>query len=481
MNNNYDEDAEIESEEELMDPRKARNLARNLALSDSIPTVSYDETDAESEHGLVDPRKTRRMAASNSKSTADTGETRSNSVNPGDGQGQHIGSLRETDQVQIRDSLMETLSLDVGNIDEIGLRETQESVMNAFADLEEQLGPMDADHDDNLDNDQDDSQDETRDGKIELARENMLEAGRMATRACIFADDFIAKAAKALFIEIDQRINESCVNENGRCDYRLEFYILDGDFEDWKRRHECFLGTRYNTPRRVHKYTGRNATHYGFIESRTFLCHREGKLRIAKAGAKQPATGVTAGGDPGGEQATECDADTQQGSSTAVKRKRARTVKAPSIKIGCHSKMVCRLQSKDRPDGSPIKAFYITYSYQHNHTIAIDTDFRARYLSDEKKATIERLLQAGSPVREVLQRMRGNAEKLLQHGKRRIFRDDIITYEDVYNIHYSIMTKEIHKHESDPETSAQMWMEELKDDQFYTCYERGTFYAFSSP
>ncbi|KAF9192464.1 hypothetical protein BGZ51_005476 [Haplosporangium sp. Z 767] len=173
---------------------------------------------------------------------------------------------------------------------------------------------------------------------------------------------------------------------------------------------------------------------------------------------RQSPTSGAASGDADDELVVERDTTTQRGTPTAMKR----------------------LQSKSRPDGWPIKVFHITYSYQHNHAVAIDTDLRAQYLSDEKKAAIEQLLQTGSPVRDVLQRMRGSAEKLLQNGKRRTFRGDIIIYEDVYSTYYGMTAKEIHKNKPDLEASAHMWMEELETDQFYTCHETGISYAFSS-
>jgi hypothetical protein len=91
-----------------------------------------------------------------------------------------------------------------------------------------------------------------------------------------------------------------------------------------------------------------------------------------------------------------------------------------------------------------------------------------------------RLLREGSPVSLVLQRLRANASKLAQHGKTRIFRDDIITYEDVYNVHHKLTAQEIHK-DTDPEFSAHKWMMELESQGFYTCHEAGIFYGFSSP
>lgn len=90
------------------------------------------------------------------------------------------------------------------------------------------------------------------------------------------------------------------------------------------------------------------------------------------------------------------------------------------------------------------------------------------------------MLQQGSPVRAVLQRMRASAQKLALHGKRRIFRDDIITYADVYNIYYKMIAQEIQK-DTDPELSALCWMRELEHDGFYTCHQAGVFYGFSSP
>ncbi|KAG0332201.1 hypothetical protein BG005_005551, partial [Podila minutissima] len=42
------------------------------------------------------------------------------------------------------------------------------------------------------------------------------------------------------------------------------------------------------------------------------------------------------------------------------------------------------------------------------------------------------------------------------------------------------MVSETRKNE-DPDISACMWMEELATQGFYTCYQRGVYYGFSSP
>jgi hypothetical protein len=96
------------------------------------------------------------------------------------------------------------------------------------------------------------------------------------------------------------------------------------------------------------------------------------------------------------------------------------------------------------------------------------------------KQRIELLLQSGSPVRDVLYRMRARATKIAQLGKTKIFRDDIITYEDVYNTFYKKMVQETQKNKNQ-EVSAEMWMEELKGEGYFTCYQNGTYYGFASP
>ncbi|KAF9992278.1 hypothetical protein BGZ79_003300, partial [Entomortierella chlamydospora] len=58
---------------------------------------------------------------------------------------------------------------------------------------------------------------------------------------------------------------------------------------------------------------------------------------------------------------------------------------------------------------------------------------------------VETLLQGGSPVREALHRLWANAEQLSQHGQTRIFRGDIITYEDVDNVFCKMTCKETRK------------------------------------
>lgn len=91
-----------------------------------------------------------------------------------------------------------------------------------------------------------------------------------------------------------------------------------------------------------------------------------------------------------------------------------------------------------------------------------------QYLSPQAKRRIESLLRSGSSVKEVLQRLQGDADRFAKLGKTRLFRDDIITYEDVYNVYYRMMIAETRK-DQDPDISAQMWLEQLAAEGYFTC------------
>ncbi|KAF9119229.1 hypothetical protein BG015_006392, partial [Linnemannia schmuckeri] len=297
-----------------------------------------------------------------------------------------------------------------------------------------------------------------------------------STRAHIFADERIAAAARVLSIDIDKRIDEFAVWENGRQELRLRFHILEADLEDWRRNHEQFLGIEF-TFQKTYKYTGRSAMWHGNVQMDHFRCHRYGTPNRKPNTGQNSVQGNAVGEEDANSRRIALDEEVEEGvgygeAATTAKRKRARTTKRSSIKVGCHSRLACLLLDKHRPNGSPVRVYCITYTYQHNHVVAKEDELGTRYLSQEQKDRIMRLLREGSPVSVVLQRLRANASKLAQHGKTRIFRDDIITYEDVYNVHHKITTQEIHK-DTDPEFSAHKWMRELENQGFYTCHEAG--------
>jgi hypothetical protein len=169
------------------------------------------------------------------------------------------------------------------------------------------------------------------------------------------------------------------------------------------------------------------------------------------------------------------------GTELVVVRRRSRKILKETIKTGCLSEMKCISMSKKRQDGSSVECFEIIYTFEHNHALPeSENDTGTKYLSAESREKIKRLLQRGGSVKEVLQRMQTNAKHFAEFGKSRIFRDDIITYQDVYNIYHQMMIKEVER-DKDPDLSATMWIEELAKDGYYTCYQSGLFYGFSSP
>ncbi|KAF9176841.1 hypothetical protein BGZ51_009277 [Haplosporangium sp. Z 767] len=303
-----------------------------MAANVSGPTLRDEETETESENDLVDPRIARRLAASNLR-TADGQE----------GQVQGNKQLSEGGKVPTYASLMKTLPIDVNTIDDNGLTEVQESITNAFVDLEDQLAPIDADHNEDGDLDVNKEQERvfillvwTWNRKLERAKKRQQLETWVTTRAHISADERIVSAAKTLSIDIDWRIKEFVVRENDMFDYRLNFYVLEADFEDWLSDHEQFLGNDFIF-KKSYKFRWRGAAWNGYRHKDHYMCQRYGSLK--KQTLAQPARGDAMEEGVGGGQA-----------ATLEKRKRTRTTKKPSIKVGCHSKFTCLLKSEPQPN-----------------------------------------------------------------------------------------------------------------------------------
>lgn len=151
-----------------------------------------------------------------------------------------------------------------------------------------------------------------------------------STRAHIFADERIATAAKVLSIDIDKRIDEFAVWENGRQELRLKFHILEGDLEDWRSNHEQFLGIEF-TFQKTYKYTGRSAMWHGNIQVDHFRCHRYGTPNRKPNAGKSAQDNAVGQGDANSRQAAlneEIEEVFGNGeSATPAKRKRARVTK----------------------------------------------------------------------------------------------------------------------------------------------------------
>ncbi|KAG0307540.1 hypothetical protein BGZ97_000362 [Linnemannia gamsii] len=158
-------------------------------------TDTFDEeTETESEDELVDPRKT----------------------------------------LPIDIASLDTAPLGVATPDEDDLITVQETITNAFEDFQDDLPPIDSNQDDAGDQSDAEEQSGAEDGfegdpgnaehamrgetwmrKLEVARQRKRMKEWYSTRAHIFADERIATAAKVLSIDIDKRIDEFAVWENG--------------------------------------------------------------------------------------------------------------------------------------------------------------------------------------------------------------------------------------------------------------------------
>ncbi|GJJ74028.1 hypothetical protein EMPS_06386 [Entomortierella parvispora] len=294
-----------------------------------------------------------------------------------------------------------------------------------------------------------------------LVKAQQLRAASESTKGYVFADRFIEVAAKSLGIDLDHRITERLGWAGQERAPQLCFFVLKKDFEEWKTSHANFLGVEFRTGRGQYIYHGSSRTTLGHHGKDVFKCNRSGHLKKTK---------TTDGNDTA-----------MIGTEQAVVRKRNRKILRETIKTGCLSEMKCISMSKKRLDGSSVECFEIIYTFEHNHALPeSENDTGTKYLSAESREKIKRLLQRGGLVKDVLQRMQMHAKRFSEFGKNRIFRDDIITYQDVYNIYHQMMIKEVER-DKDPDLSATMWIEELAKDGYYTCYQSGLYYGFSSP
>ncbi|KAF9090779.1 hypothetical protein BGX27_002146 [Mortierella sp. AM989] len=289
--------------------------------------------------------------------------------------------------------------------DDMQLAELVTSLTESFLKLEElsspNLGRGSVDYDDILLSPERYQLDSNR----AIAKARQLQLSSSLTITYILADNFIKNASTQLGIDLDRRVTESLdwVRQNRL--HRLHFFILKNDFETWMKI------------KIVYRFRGTSQKHAGHDVRRFYKCNRAGAYK-----PRLPNQGTSA----------------QDGITAAFKCKRKKTVIKESIKTGCCSGSTSVLLEKKRQDGSPIMCYSVSYAYAHNHALITDNDdVGLRYLLLESKNKISDLL-----------------------NKCGVFRDDTITYEDVYNVYYQMMTKEIRKDE-DPDISAENWIHKL--------------------
>ena len=288
----------------------------------------------------------------------------------------------------------------------------------------------------------------------------------------LLGDFFIKRAAKRLCIDPSERVVDTVHWPRGFPVHCFLFYVLADDYEDWQKRHQDLIGVQY---RKCGTKTVYNATHsrhqLGYRNRETFRCQRGGELRT-KSVKQKPGTKAEAPASDGAVWIGD-----------RRKKKKGNQMTKTSIKIGCTSEFVARKQEKTGPGIPPTMVYEITYAPGHNHSICSgkdEYDIGTNYLSPEAKERICALLENGASVREVLQRLQSSRSQFAQLGRTRVFRDDVITYEDVYNVNYQLMLKEIRKDDNE-DRSAELWMRQLFSEGYHTCYYPGKYYGFSSP
>jgi hypothetical protein len=266
-------------------------------------------------------------------------------------------------------------------------------------------------------------------------------------------DPYAKIAAAAVKLEPGQRVQVFDPNIGGTIIQQLVFFVLENDFDEWRERHQKLIGVDF-VKNRAYELKARHKVAVGHLQRINFYCHCSRKKKPAPSNVNAAVQGEPS--------------------------KKRRKVQAVSIKQDCQAKLSCVLQERLIPNGSPVRVWHIRYNFQHSHPLAKDDRVGTQRLSAAAKHRIDLFLQSGSPVRDVLYRMRARATKIAQLGKNKIFRDDIITYEDVYNAFYKKMVQETQK-DKNHEVSAEKWMEELKGEGYFTCYQNGTYYGFASP
>ncbi|KAF9931854.1 eukaryotic translation initiation factor 2C, 2 [Linnemannia zychae] len=235
-----------------------------------------------------------------------------------------------------------------------------------------------------------------------------------------------------------------------------EFFIHPDRFQAWFEGHQRSISTKFNLLRK-YEYNDPDQQY-----RLSFACQCTGKKRVHRKSA--------------GEGNTEKN-------ENPIKRR----TRAPSIKQGCLSRIAALFQPIQMADGSRIPGCVVEYRYQHNHSLGDITDLGTRQKSATLKSTIERLLKQGSSIQRVMQQLTMDNDKFTQITRgndQQLSRNDIITFDDVYNIWFKFTAAAVRK-DPDPVLSARKWMEEFESNGGFTFYDKddktnGSYYGFAS-
>ncbi|KAF9898986.1 hypothetical protein EC991_009822, partial [Linnemannia zychae] len=259
--------------------------------------------------------------------------------------------------------------------------------------------------------------------------DNHDEIIRFRIRDLLARDEYIASAAEYYDIAPNDRIKDITVDDV----HRVQFTIKLTDFHAWREYHASVIGTAFiyqrdyvSTKNGLHKYT-----YY-------CQCH----------GTKQKRPGRT----PGCISGKTCN------------------LQKESIKRSCPAKFTAAETLK----GIKERALVIDLYYHHVHELASLENIGMRQKSDRIKATIKSLLLQGSSIKNVMDRLTLNYDRfmdIVRGNGQRLSRDDLITYEDVYNIWYNI-NNDLMKKDPDAILSAMKWLEEIESKGGFSFYNK---------
>ncbi|KAF9986098.1 hypothetical protein BGZ75_002217 [Mortierella antarctica] len=297
-------------------------------------------------------------------------------------------------------------------------------------------------------------------GSVEQRRNVEKKAERRRLRSSwddakreVMSDPLIFRSAGILAIATDSIFTHIDRRRRNRRLLGLRFTLLETELDPWLKAHGDAICVKFiHQQTRKYKDWGEKAK---ADERSDFYCNRKGTKPQAPRRRQQR---------PGGPPV----------------RTRNR---APTIRIGCQSCIKVIRTKVKTAEGETVRVCIVTYYYGHSHPPPGDSSIGTRHLPESARELISSLLRTGSPVREVLQRIRMDTDyytRLFLFANKKVARDSTITYKDIFNVQSDIMVGEISKAE-DPYVSADLWIEELARNAYVTCHEKGVHYGFTTP
>ncbi|KAF9176616.1 hypothetical protein BGZ49_006088, partial [Haplosporangium sp. Z 27] len=252
----------------------------------------------------------------------------------------------------------------------------------------------------------------------------------------------------------DEKIS---MNKKGQ----LVFYISSHYFENWRLRHQANIGTTFVTHGKPRPYTAKvhsNSTpakkeRAGQTVTR-FDCHCRGQKFEKKGRVVGGASGKT-------------------------------RLRAAPFKCNCPSYFNA-VYRPSTPGAKLGDTYRVEYRYNHTHELRDYSNIGTQSKSKAIKARIKSMIMRGMSISAIMAQLtvdHARFTRLMEQGEtQRLSHDDFITYDDVYNILYTITSKQMRK-DANPIISAQLWMEELKSQGYFTYYDQanGLYHGFSSP